>query len=423
MSQTDLFTSSSPNNSPQKIADKVAPPLASSVRPQHFEDYFGQEEVFKRYPHLKHSKFGSLVFFGPPGCGKTTLARILAEKSGREFYTLSAVLSGVSELKKMIQNMEEMKGFHKSAPLLFIDEIHRYNKVAQDALLPALEEGLFILIGATTENPRSSLNKPLLSRLSLIELKPLKENDLFQILKRACKIQMAEASENSLHFLAGRVSGDARLALNVLDQLLQASEEVNEENLTRHLQENARRYDKNSYRHHDIISAFIKSIRGSDPQAALLYLAVMLDGGEDPAFISRRLIILASEDVGNADPKALSLAVACHQAVTFVGMPEARISLAQATTYLACAPKSNAAYNGINEALAWVASQPSVEVPEYLKQYTTEEEKLKYRYPHTYSNHYVDQSYALAKIPDFYRMTDMGEEKSMRQWIKSLKSR
>lgn len=423
MSQTDLFFNKSTVNSPRNATTNKSLPLAAQIRPRHFDDYFGQEEVFKRYPNLKSSKFSSLVLFGPPGCGKTTLARILAHGSGREFYTLSAVLSGVSELKKMILNMEEMKGFHKTTPLLFIDEIHRYNKVAQDALLPALEDGLFILIGATTENPRSALNKPLLSRVSLIELKPLKENNLFDILKRAIKVQMINASDTALHFLASRVSGDARLALNILEQLIDTQENVNEESLTRLLQENSRRYDKNSYRHHDIVSAFIKSIRGSDPNAALLYLAVMLDGGEDPTFISRRLMILASEDVGNADPTALSLAVACHQAVSFVGMPEARINLAQATTYLACAPKSNAAYNGINEALAWVSNQATIEVPEYLKQYTSEAEKARYLYPHTYDNHYVEQSYAMAQIPDFYRLTEMGKEKLMTDWIKSLKTR
>jgi putative ATPase len=388
-------------------------PLAAKLRPQSLLDFYGQEQIRpqleKLISHPRH-----VIFWGPPGTGKTTLAHIVSGQINRELYVFSAVTSGIPELKKLIVEMlDRRKQFNKES-ILFIDEIHRFNKSQQDALLPYLENGDFLFIGATTEYPHTSLNKALISRVSLIELKQLEQQDLKAILTRGIEDLKRPDLEIFLEDIAKLSNGDGRFALNQLARLVafNAVELSDKEKVLRDLFEHARQYDRNANRHYDVISAFIKSIRGSDPQAALLYLAIMLDGGEDPEFIARRLMILASEDVGLANNQALQVTTNAHYVVKQIGMPEARITLAHATVYIALSPKSNSAYMGINEAMAYVKDNPTLEVPGHLSNVSPE--KKNYKYAHSYPNHWVDQRYLPKEVErEFYRPVMNGSEKTL----------
>lgn len=399
--------------------DNSFEPLAHRIRPLEFSEFIGHSEIFQKYPYLKQENFPSIILYGPSGTGKTTLARLLAGRSQKEFYTFNAVLGGVADLKKMISEAESLRETTGKRSIIFIDEIHRFNKAQQDALLPYIEVGSFTLIGATTENPRVSVNKALLSRMHIIELKILNTDSIESILHNALKKSELTFEAKLVHTIASYAGGDARVALNSLEAALEL-ENPTPESVKQLIIENARAFDKGGNRHYDVISAFIKSMRGSDPQAAILWLAVMIDGGEDPVFIARRLVIFASEDVGNADPTALTLAMNALSAVSQIGMPEARIILAQATTYLASTFKSNAAYLAINEALEFVKSTATIEVPNHLRNYPPPNSKA-YLYPHNFENHWVKQDYAPSGTPDFYRPTKEGREEGIKKRLDSLK--
>lgn len=398
-------------------------PLAFRLRPSTLNDFFGQEHLKKSHAEIFRGKFHGLVLWGPPGCGKTTLARLLASESGRELVSFNAVLGGVADLKKLISNIKEVRRDLGVESLLFVDEIHRFNKAQQDALLPYVESGEITFVGATTENPRVSVNKALLSRCQIIELKPLEVSDMRALLDRAIEHESIAIDSELVDIMAKESAGDARFALGLLEkssERLAHQNGFNADDLYALIRSSARTYDKDADRHYDVISAFIKSMRGSDPQAAILWLAVMLDGGEDPVFIARRLIIFASEDVGNADPSALPLAVAALQSVQSIGMPEARIPLAQVTTYLASTVKSNAAYLAINEALEYVSNHGTMPVPEHLKNQSRDPNRTKYLYPHDHEGHFVTQQYAPKGTPTFYRPTEMGREKNILERLKTL---
>ncbi|WP_417335990.1 replication-associated recombination protein A [Halobacteriovorax marinus] len=421
-SQSDLFsTTSSATNDAHR--DTTHGPLPFRARPESFENYFGQEHIFTRYKFLKEKNFPSLILWGPPGTGKTTLAHILAANSECELYNFNAVLGGVNELKKLITTALQTKADFGREAIIFVDEIHRFNKAQQDALLPYVEQGSFKFIGATTENPRSSVNKALLSRVQIIELKKLSEENLVHIIENVSKKFDIKITTEAIQFIGDYSNGDARNALNILEviekSLASKGEELGLETIRPLFLENAREYDRNKDRHYDVISAFIKSMRGSDPNSAILWLAVMLDGGEDPVFIARRLVIFASEDIGNADPTALSVATSCLHAVAQIGMPEARINLAQATTYLASTVKSNAAYNAINAALAYVESNQTIQVPDHLKNFPPKDTP-KYKYPHSYPHHFVKQDYSPEQTPEFYFPTEIGVEKNIKERLKKL---
>lgn len=397
-------------------------PLSYRIRPNSKEEYIGIHDILKKYPFLSKPELPSLVIWGPPGCGKTTLAKVLSQGGNYQFESFSAVMGGIPELKKLIAQIEENKRSYGRKTILFIDEIHRFNKSQQDALLPHVESGAFILIGATTENPRSSLNRALLSRVQSIELKNFNFSHLELILSRACKLEEIEVNEDEKNILINFCDGDARKILNNLEILrdLKSLDNYNISKLKDILQASARAYDKNQDRHYDVISAYIKSMRGSDPDAAILWLAVMLDGGEDPVFIARRLVIFASEDVGNADIGALNLAVNALQVVSQIGMPEARITLAQATTYLASTVKSNRAYEAINSALEYVQSNTTIDVPLHLKNFPPPNHKIKYIYPHDGKSNFVMQEYAPKETPQFYFPTENGVEKNIKERLKNL---
>ena len=398
-------------------------PLAYIARPKEFNSFVGQDHIFKRFTFLKDSNFPSMVLWGPPGVGKTTLAHILADNSKKELYPFNAVLGGVNDLKKLINSASEVQKMFKKESIIFIDEIHRFNKAQQDALLPYIEKGSFTLIGATTENPRRSINNALLSRLQIIELKSLNESNLTTILKQTAESFNINCDEKIINFIADYSGGDARKALNSLEivqQIANENEVVELENIRELILENARNFDRNQDRHYDVISAFIKSLRGSNPDAALLWLAIMLDGGEDPMFIARRLVIFASEDIGNADIHALPLAVSAMQAVQNIGMPESRINLGQVTTYLASTVKSNASYKAINEAIEYVENNSNIPVPEHLRNFPPENATSKYIYPHNCPGNFIKQNYTVNKTPNFYRPTDMGHEKNLKIRLENL---
>lgn len=388
----------------------MAAPLAERLRPQRIDEYIGQSHlvgkggVFRRFIETK--SVPSFILWGPPGVGKTTLARIVATELERPFYTLSAVTSGVKEVREVIEAAKRQQFFNSATPLLFIDEIHRFNKSQQDSLLGAVEKGEIVLIGATTENPSFEVITPLLSRCQVYTLKPMDDSQLAELLERALttdeELKKREITVNQTEALFRFAGGDARKLLNILDILTSASEgaiTIDNETVTNALQQNIALYDKDGEQHYDTISAFIKSVRGSDPNAAIYYLARMLAGGEEPRFIARRLVILASEDIGLANPNALLLANACFDTVHKIGMPEARITLAETTIYLATSPKSNSAYMAINEALAFVSKDTTLRpVPLHLRNAVTGLMKSEgygkdYKYAHDFEGGFVEQEF------------------------------
>lgn len=419
----------------------MLPPLPERMRPQSLEGYVGQHHLIGEGCILRNmiesGNLSSFILWGPPGVGKTTLSRIVAQSLGREFYTLSAVSSGVKDVRDVIDKARSNSIFSRGlSPILFIDEIHRFNKSQQDALLGAVEDGTIVLIGATTENPSFEVITPLLSRCQVFVLKPLAQEDLAALLNRTIKedelLRNMDIEIKETDALFRFSAGDARKLLNILEIVTGAFAGkgkviIDNRNVTSCLQENIAIYDKGGEMHYDIISAFIKSVRGSDPNAAVYYLARMLEGGEDPLFIARRLCILAAEDVGLANPNALLLANACFQTVHNIGMPEARIPLAECTIYLASSAKSNSAYNAINEAMA-VAKETQMEsVPLYLRNAPTKlMEELGYsdgyKYAHDYPGHFADLEFMPAGLAGkkFYEPADNRQEETLRSRLENL---
>lgn len=419
----------------------ILPPLPERMRPTRLEEYFGQEHLVGAHSVLRNmldsGNLSSFILWGPPGVGKTTLSKIIASTLDRQFYTLSAVSSGVKEVREVIEQAKRDKNglfSPKSTPILFIDEIHRFSKSQQDALLGAVEDGTIVLIGATTENPSFEVISPLLSRCQVFVLKSLEAKDLQKLLDRALKedfvLSQKDIQVQESEALFRYCGGDARKLLNILDIVVNSSLSgtiiINNKSVTSALQENIAIYDKNGEMHYDIISAFIKSVRGSDPNAAIYYLARMLSAGEDPLFVARRLCILAAEDVGLANPNALLLANACFEIVSKIGMPEARIPLAEATIYLASSPKSNSAYNAINAALDYVKKDATAAVPLYLRNAPTQlMEELGYadgyKYAHDYPGHFTDLEFMPEHLSGkiFYEPTPNKHEDVLKNYLES----
>ena len=420
---------------------RMLPPLPERMRPHSLDGYVGQRHLIGEGCILRNmiesGNLSSFILWGPPGVGKTTLSRIVAQSLGREFYTLSAVSSGVKDVRDVIDKARSNSIFSRGlSPILFIDEIHRFNKSQQDALLGAVEDGTIVLIGATTENPSFEVITPLLSRCQVFVLKSLAQEDLAHLLQTALKqdeiLRNMDIEVREADALFRFSAGDARKLLNILEIVTGAFAGkgkviIDNKNVTSCLQENIAIYDKGGEMHYDIISAFIKSVRGSDPNAAVYYLARMLEGGEDPLFIARRLCILAAEDVGLANPNALLLANACFQTVHNIGMPEARIPLAECTIYLASSAKSNSAYMAINEAMA-VAKETQMEsVPLYLRNAPTKlMEELGYsdgyKYAHDYPGHFADLEFMPEGLAGrkFYEPADNRQEETLRGRLENL---
>ena len=393
-------------------------PLAYRMRPKTLEEYVGQEHILGEGKILnrtiKADRLSSIILFGPPGCGKTSLAKVISETTKYKFYKINAVTSGVVDIKKVVEETQNFMLNPIGKSILFIDEIHRFNKLQQDALLPYVENGTIILIGATTENPYFEVNKALISRSMVIKLNPLTENDIYKILKNSLerKDGLGEYSikieDSTLRKIADIANGDVRTALNGLEVAVLTTNmesdgyiHITDEVIKNSIQNRKAIFDKNGDTHYDNISAFIKSMRGSDPDATLFYLARALNGGEDPVFLARRIVIAASEDVGLADPQALVIATSAMQAVHMVGMPEARIILAEAAVYVANCKKSNATYMGINKALEDVANKDTGEIPMHIRNAPVEKMKELgyhegYLYPHDFPGHWVEQQY----LPD-----------------------
>lgn len=416
------------------------PPLAERLRPSTLDNYIGQKHLVGEKAILRQmiesGRIASFILWGPPGVGKTTLAKIIANKLDRPFYTLSAVTSGVKDVREVIEKAKQSRFFSQGGnPILFIDEIHRFSKSQQDSLLGAVEDGTVTLIGATTENPSFEVITPLLSRCQVYVLKSLTEDDLLELAKRAIttdvELKQRKITLDETESLLRFAGGDARKLLNILDLVIAAEpeEEVHFTNeiVTERLQQNPMAYDKDGEMHYDIISAFIKSIRGSDPDGAIYWLARMVAGGEDPKFIARRLVISAAEDIGLANPNALLLANACFDALTKIGWPEGRIILAETTIYLAASPKSNSAYLAIDEALALVQRTGNLPVPLHLRNSPTKLMKdlgygQHYKYSHDYPNHFVEQQF----MPDalvnerIWKVQNNPAEGKQGEWLRAL---
>ena len=420
-------------------------PLASRMRPSTLEEVVGQQHIIGRdkllYRAIKADKLSSVIFYGPPGTGKTTLAKVIANTTSAEFKQINATVAGKKDMEEVVRQAKDLQGMYGKKTILFIDEIHRFNKGQQDYLLPFVEDGTVILIGATTENPYFEVNGALLSRSSIFELKPLEKEDIKTLLRRAVNDTdkglgsfHAVIDEDALEFLADMSGGDARNALNAVELGVLTTERSEDGIIhitmgvaSECIQKRAVNYDKRGDNHYDIISAFIKSMRGSDPDAAVYYLAKMLYAGEDVKFIARRIMICASEDVGNADPMALTVAVSAAQAVERIGMPESQIILSQAVTYVACAPKSNSAVNAIsaanNAVRIYQTSVPSHLRDAHYKGAGKLGHGIGYKYAHDYPGHYVDQQYLPDEIKDarFYEPGDLGYEKNIKEYLQKIR--
>lgn len=420
-------------------------PLASRLRPTTLEDVVGQQHIIGKdkllYRAIKADKLSSIIFYGPPGTGKTTLAKVIAHTTSAEFTQINATVAGKKDMEAVVEKAKETFAMYQRKTILFVDEIHRFNKGQQDYLLPFVEDGTVILIGATTENPYFEVNGALISRSSIFELQPLSKEDIRILLKRAVyDIEKGMGSygavieEDALEFLADIAGGDARNALNAIELGILTTERGTDGKIhitldvaAECIQKRVVRYDKTGDNHYDTISAFIKSMRGSDPDAAVYYLAKMLYAGEDIKFIARRIMICASEDVGNADPMALTVAVSAAQAVERVGMPEAQIILSQAVLYVASAPKSNSAVNAISAAMENVEKYKTT-VPAHLQDSHYRGSKnlghgIGYQYAHNYPHHYVEQQYMPDEIlgTTFYEPSDHGKEKEIKEWLRYIR--
>lgn len=430
----DLFATAEKNDS------KKYEPLAQRMRPRNFDEFIGQEEAVGKGKYLRKmiekDQLPSMILYGPPGTGKTTLAQMVASLTNSNFKKLNAVSAGIGDIRKIVDEAAEARRFYQKRTIVFIDEIHRFNKSQQDVLLPYVEDGRLILIGATTENPFFEVNHALLSRVRIVRLKSLSDRDLMRMLKQAMEdkerglgSRNLNITDESVEAIAQLSGGDGRMALNLLEQaaaMIEDGGEINIELLHTILGERIQTYDKKGDNHYDTVSAFIKSMRGSDPDAAIHYLARMLAAGEDLNFIARRVAICAAEDVGNADPFALVVAMAAVQAVQFVGMPEARIPLAEAVTYVASAPKSNAAYMAIDAALADVRHRNCGPVPEHLRDaHYKGAAKLghgiNYKYAHDFPYHFVKQQYLPNNLKGttYYHPTANGREVRIGEYLKA----
>lgn len=421
-------------------------PLASRMRPTTLDEVVGQKHIIGKdkllYRAIKADKLGSVIFYGPPGTGKTTLAKVIANTTSARFEQINATVAGKKDMEEIVKNAKDSIGMYGQKTILFVDEIHRFNKSQQDYLLPFVEDGTITLIGATTENPYFEVNNALLSRSRIFELKPLEKQDIRELVMRAVYdtekgmgTYSADITDEAADFLADVANGDARAALNAVELGILTTDKSDDGKIhitidvaAECIQKRVVRYDHDGDNHYDTISAFIKSMRGSDPDAAVYYLARMLYAGEDVKFIARRIMICASEDVGNADPNALVVAVSVAQAVERIGMPESQIILSQAAAYVATAPKSNAAYMGIAKAMKTVADTRTMPVPAHLqdRHYKGAEKLghgLGYKYAHDYPNHYVTQQY----LPDgmegmrFYEPSENGYEKKIREHMEFIK--
>lgn len=429
----------------RETAKEKESPLASRMRPATLDEVVGQQHIIGKdkllYRAIKADKLSSVIFYGPPGTGKTTLAKVIANTTSAEFKQINATVAGKKDMEEEVKEAKELLGMYGKKTILFIDEIHRFNKGQQDYLLPFVEDGTVILIGATTENPYFEVNGALLSRSSIFELKPLEKEDIRTLIRRAVEDDekgmgsfKAQIDEDALDFLADMAGGDARSALNAIELGILTTQRsgdglihINLDVASECIQKRVVNYDKRGDNHYDIISAFIKSMRGSDPDAAVYYLAKMLYAGEDIKFIARRIMICASEDVGNADPMALTVAVSASLAAERIGMPEAQIILSQAVTYVACAPKSNAACNAVFAA-GEAVKKYKTSVPVHLQDaHYKGAQKLGhgtgYKYAHDYPNHYVKQQYLPDEIKDarFYEPGVLGYEKTMKEYLEKIR--
>lgn len=427
---------------------KEESPLAVRMRPKNLDEVAGQQHIIGKdkllYRAIKADKISSLIFYGPPGTGKTTLAKVIANTTSANFVQMNATTSGKKDMEQAVSQAKDAFGMYGKRTILFIDEIHRFNKAQQDYLLPFVEDGTVILIGATTENPYFEVNSALLSRSQIFHLEPLAESDIYRLVKTAVEDNErgmgaygAVITEEAARFIAEMASGDARRALNAVELGVLTTEPDDKGQLVIDLsvaeeciQRKSVNYDRDGDNHYDNISAFIKSMRGTDSDAAVFYLARMLDAGEDPKFIARRIMICASEDVGNADPQALVVAVAASQGVERIGMPEARILLSQAAAYVASAPKSNACIMAVDKALEMVRSQNTGQVPPYLRDAHYGGAKklghgIGYKYAHDYPEHYVKQQYLPDELKEerFYVPTENGYEKKIKAHLKHLRER